>query len=129
VRYCPNLACPHRLRVASPAEFFDHVALCSDCRTRLVASEEDAIAGRRPIVRDPYRMPAVVAREPEPQAAARGRVNGDAVLSVALIVVGLFVTAISYASSSSGGVRVFAWGPVLYGFFRLFRSDPAPPSR
>jgi hypothetical protein len=127
VRYCPNLSCSHRLRVASPAEFFDHIARCSDCGSRLVSSQDDAIAGRQPVTNDPYRMPAAVPPEADaaPRAAMR-RVNVDAVLSAALIAVGLFITVLTFASSSrSGGVHVVAFGPVLYGFFRLFRA-PAP---
>jgi hypothetical protein len=113
--------------VASPAEFFDRVARCSDCGTRLVGSEDDAIAGRQMATRDPYRMLAAVPRELDPKPVERW-VNGDAELSMALILLGLLVS-VAMFTSGTGGVHVVAVGPMLYGLFRLLRSGPAAQPR
>jgi hypothetical protein len=38
---------------------------------------------------------------------------------VAWLVGGLFVTLITYSNASGGGVYVVAWGPALYGVYRI----------
>jgi hypothetical protein len=83
--------------VGAPAEFFDHVARCSDCHTKLVASEDDARAGRRAVTRDPYRA-AGARREEALERPARGlnaRVQGTAI-----VLFGLLLGAVSYLAGS-----------------------------
>jgi hypothetical protein len=121
VKYCPNLQCPHRLRVRSPAEFLDHVASCSDCQAPLVDSEEEAIEGIGPNVgAGPYRAGrarTAAAASREDRSAA-----GNTALGVALILGGIGLSAFTYVSASeSGGRYIVAWGPVLYGIYKLKR--------
>lgn len=118
MRYCPSLTCPHRLRTGAPAELFDHVPRCSDCGARLVASEDDAVAGRPAVSRDPYRWGA----RREDAAAVSLRRPGDNAQGVALVLGGLVLSALTYAfASRAHGTWMVAWGPVLYGVFLLVR--------
>ena len=121
VKYCPSLDCPHRRRVRSPAEFQAHVPVCSDCGAKLVASEEEARAGARAATQPPYRegrAPTEVA-----ESAPDRRLN-DKGVGVALIVGGLALTVLTYmySSRSGGGTYVVAWGPIVFGAYRLLRS-------
>jgi hypothetical protein len=97
VRYCPNLDCPHRQRIGSPAEFLDHVMRCSDCATKLVVSEDDAIEGRQAVNRDPYRAPGAVSRE---DTATPTLSAGDRAQGFTLIVASLVLAGILYVFSS-----------------------------
>jgi hypothetical protein len=122
VKYCPYLSCPHRQRVNSPAEFMDQVSVCSDCRTPLVSSESDALEGIRPIAGDPYR--GLGARSFAEPSRSKPRAKNDTAVGLAFLVGGLLLTAVTYASASSssgGGRYIVAWGPMLYGAFRLIR--------
>lgn len=120
VKYCPGLNCPHRLRVRSPAEFQEHVTACSDCGTKLVLSEEEARAGIRAATQPPYREDRA-RTEVAVSAPERGR--NDKGVGVALIVGGLALTVLTYLySSRSGGTYVVAWGPIVFGAYRLSRS-------
>jgi hypothetical protein len=108
VRYCPNLDCPHRQRIGSPAEFLEHVVRCSDCATKLVVSEDDAIEGRQAVNRDPYRVPGEISREDDlrPPLYANDRAHG-----FTLVVAGLVLAGLLYVFSSRvAGAYVIAWG-------------------
>jgi hypothetical protein len=119
VRYCPNIPCPHRQRVGSPAEFFDHVTRCSDCNTRLVASEEDAIEGLRADARDPYRGAASVRGEPVSTRRSflpwgnMGRV-GEIVQAVLLMLGGAVIALLAYGATGNRSVLYLVLlGPVI----------------
>jgi hypothetical protein len=83
--------------VGSPAEFLDHVARCSDCRTTLVASEDDALAGRRAATRDPYRASLGCA---EAALAEPGRPRSQRVEGTAIVLFGLLLGVAGYLAGS-----------------------------
>jgi hypothetical protein len=124
VKYCPNLACPHRGRVKAPAEFVDRVSVCSDCGTPLVGSEQEAIEGLQPVVGGPYRG---VARPVEAAPRRFGARGSDTVVGAAFLGGGLLLTLFTYATASGGGGGhyVVAWGPMIYGIYRLVRGRPS----
>lgn len=98
---------------------------CSDCGTKLVLSEEDAIAGRQAATRDPYRVHhrALGAVPVEGEAAPR-RPVGDTAVGLAWIAGGMVLMLLTYAFAPRGGGREGSFvlvGPVLYGLFRLIR--------
>jgi hypothetical protein len=114
----------------SPAEFLDHVSVCSDCRTPLVNSELDAIEGINRLAFDPYRAPG--ARRIADPSRLPPRAKNDTAIGLVFLVGGLLLTVFTYASasSSSGGARyIVAWGPMLYGVFRLIRGASSDSSR
>jgi hypothetical protein len=124
VKYCPNLACPHRVRVKVPAEFVDRVSVCSDCATPLLASEQEAIEGIQPLAGGPYRGAARPAATAPPRSWARG---SDTLMGAAFLGGGLLLTVFTFATASAGtGGRsyVVAWGPMAYGVYRLVRGRP-----
>jgi uncharacterized membrane protein len=48
--------------------------------------------------------------------------NGDIILGIILIVVGIAITAITHDhASKAGGTYVVAFGPIIVGVIRLFR--------
>jgi hypothetical protein len=96
------------------------VLVCSDCGTKLVASEEEARAGIRAATQPPYREGSARA---EVAMRAPGRGTNDKGVGIALIVGGLALTAITYLYSSrlGGGTYVVAWGPIAFGVYRLMR--------
>jgi hypothetical protein len=120
VKYCPNLVCPHRQRVSSPAEFLDQIVVCSDCNTMLVESEVAAIEGLEAPAPAPYRSPGVKGE----RAQASKRKANDAAVGWALIVGGVALTALTYVAAAAGagdGRYMFVWGPIAYGIYRLTR--------
>ena len=119
MRYCPNISCPHRQRIGAPAEFLDHVIRCSDCDTRLIASEEDAIEGCQPGAAVPYRALAEVPRE-EVREAPQRRANERA-LGTLFVGMGLALSMITYvlASNGTGVIHLIAWCAVAYGGLRV----------
>jgi hypothetical protein len=40
---------------------------------------------------------------------------------IAWLVFGVVITAWTYSLASQGGVYIIAWGPVLYGIYRIVR--------
>jgi hypothetical protein len=111
VRYCPNIPCPHRQRVGSPAEFFDHVTHCSDCGTRLVASEEDAVDGLRADARDPYRAAGAVPRGD--RAAERGR-GGEIAQALVFVAGAAAIALLGYLiTGQTFALYLVLLGPVL----------------
>ncbi len=49
-------------------------------------------------------------------------VNGDIILGIILIVIGIAITAITHDhASKQGGTYVVAFGPIIVGVIRLFR--------
>ncbi|MBL0220147.1 MAG: hypothetical protein IPQ07_40545 [Myxococcales bacterium] len=51
-----------------------------------------------------------------------GGINGDIILGIILIVVGIAITAITHDhASQKGGTYVVAFGPIVVGVIRLFR--------
>src|SRR5688572_2899836 len=48
MKLCPNLSCPHRRRIGSPAEFYDEIRACSDCGTTLELAPEPPPSGAVP---------------------------------------------------------------------------------
>jgi len=103
--------------VGVPAEFLDHVNRCSDCGTRLIASEEDAIDGLQPGA-VPYR---VLAEVPQEVREAPPRRANERALGTLFVGVGLVASMITYilASNGAGVVHLVAWCTVAYGGFRL----------
>jgi hypothetical protein len=120
VRYCPNIPCPHRQRVASPAEFLDHVTHCSDCGTRLVASEEDAIQGLRADAHNPYRaagpIRADAASPPVSSFLPWGTVGrtGEVAQAILLMLGALLVAFLAYGvTGSRSALYLTLLGPLL----------------
>lgn len=51
-----------------------------------------------------------------------GGLNGDIILGIILIVVGIAITAITHENASrAGGTYIVAFGPIIVGVIRLFR--------
>jgi hypothetical protein len=49
-------------------------------------------------------------------------VNGDIILGIILIVIGIAITAITHDhASKQGGTYIVAFGPIIVGVIRLFR--------
>lgn len=49
-------------------------------------------------------------------------INGDIILGIILIVIGIAITAITHDhASKQGGTYVVAFGPIIVGVIRLFR--------
>jgi len=56
------------------------------------------------------------------QGRQSGGMNGDIVLGIVLIVIGIAITAITHDHASrQGGTYVVAFGPIIVGVIRLFR--------
>lgn len=126
MRYCPNIDCPHRQRVEWPAEFLDHVLRCSDCGARLVASEEDAIAGRQPASAVPYRALAEVPRE---ERAVPERRANERALGTMFIGIGAGASLFTYMlTGGAGRIHLVGWGVALYGLVRVVRAAVSRPS-
>lgn len=127
VKYCPSLSCPHRQRLGAPAEFLDRVSACSDCRAPLVTSEADAIAGLDAGEGGPYRAARRSAVAPRSPLVPRA---SDRAVGLAFLLGGLGLTVLTFTLSPfSGGGTIVAWGPMLYGFYRLMRGSSSTPSR
>lgn len=48
--------------------------------------------------------------------------NGDIILGIILIVIGIAITAITHDhASKQGGTYIVAFGPIIVGVIRLFR--------
>ena len=48
--------------------------------------------------------------------------NGDVILGIILIVVGIAITAITHEQASKqGGTYIVAFGPIIFGVIRLIR--------
>jgi hypothetical protein len=48
--------------------------------------------------------------------------NGDIILGIILIVIGIAITAITHGhASKQGGTYIVAFGPIIVGAIRLFR--------
>jgi hypothetical protein len=119
VKYCPNLGCPHRRRVKAPAEFVDRVTACSDCETPLVDSEEEAIAGLQAGSHGPYRSALT-----EAAPAAQGSTSRDRLVGAAFLGGGLLLTLFTLMTAQGGNRSyVVAWGPMVYGVYRLIRGQ------
>jgi hypothetical protein len=112
------------------------VIRCSDCDTRLVASEEDAIEGRQAVTRDPYRMLAAlsderaarVARSPWPPGAfwpASSFVQG-LLLSLAGL---LFAVLVYSATANARALYLVVLGPMLHGLLSAGKGGPATAAR
>ncbi len=49
-------------------------------------------------------------------------INGDIILGIILIVIGIAITAITHDhASKQGGTYIVAFGPIIVGVIRLFR--------
>lgn len=62
---------------------------------------------------DPYAPPVDTSLTPP--------ASSDIGTGLALMVVGIIITVVTYNAAAGGGVYVVAWGPVVYGFLRLMR--------
>lgn len=117
MKYCPNANCSHRLTSGSQAEYLDRVATCADCGAELVAAPGA-------MVRLPPDQPG--------QAESTGVVDGDEELRQRQarsdvrtgwfgIVAGLAITGMTFLIPTERGTILIAWGPILFGMYRLFR--------
>jgi hypothetical protein len=127
LKYCPSLSCPHRQRLGAPAEFLDRVSACSDCHAPLVTSEADAITGLDPVEGGPYRAARRSAVAPRSPLVPRA---SDTSVGLAFLLGGLGLTVLTFTLSSfSGGGYIVAWGPMLYGLYRLMRGGASSARR
>ena len=56
-----------------------------------------------------------------------GGLNGDVILGIILIIVGIAITAITHDHASrQGGTYIVAFGPIVFGVIRLFRGLAQP---
>jgi hypothetical protein len=107
--------------VLSPAEFLDHVTICSDCGTELVEESELALAeaalarGRRP-GQGPYRDPAP---RPLGKLSAKDRARRSKRVGAIWLFTGLLLSASTYTLAGPGQRYFVAVGPILYGLWRL----------
>jgi hypothetical protein len=102
---------------------------CATCGAIVPASQAVGTRCRRciqpapaatPPVTEPFHDPALELHLLRDAERAKGR--GDVGIGVALLAIGLVITAVTYSSAShSGGTYIIALGPIIGGVFRLFR--------
>jgi hypothetical protein len=113
MRYCPNVACRHRLATGTQAEYFDHILQCRDCGTALV-SDPGALVQPPTVSADVETADSETAEDSRETSARLAIITGAFV-----VLAGLGATIATYALAWSGGVYILAWGPMVYGFIRL----------
>jgi hypothetical protein len=102
---------------------------CATCGTTVPASQAAGTRCRRciqpappatPPISEPFCDPALEFQLRRDAERAKGR--SDVGFGVALLAIGIVITAVTYSSAShSGGTYIIALGPVIGGVIRLFR--------
>jgi hypothetical protein len=115
VKYCPNANCRHRLTSGSQAEYLDRVVACADCGAELVAAPGAMV-----------QVPAAPATheagaEAEDEDAQQRQARSDVLTGVFGILAGAAITFGTMVFPTERGTSLFAWGPIGYGVYRLFR--------
>lgn len=59
--------------------------------------------------------PAAAARQAAREAKGKRHIG----FGIAWLVAGVLITVITYAQAAGGGVYVVAWGPMVYGIYRI----------
>jgi hypothetical protein len=132
MKYCPNPQCPNMRRLRHPAEFLEHVTVCNDCGMALVARDalgtpetDQAVASFHEEKRRTAETHVEAGVRPEAAPGHLDIASGVALLGLSF---GLFVVSF-VAASVGGGKFIVAFGPMIYGAFRLTRGLEARRAR
>ena len=121
MKYCPNANCRHRAASGSQAEYLDHVAACADCGASLVA-------GPGSLVELPPTTQEESSESAEPDEDLRDRqARLDVRTGVFGILAGVAITFGTMIFPTEKGASLLAWGPIVYGVFRLVRGLEQKP--